>query len=180
MPSMICNRLLFMRENTAVVSNSPLCFPSQLLCKIKKAFLTFTFFHNPFNVISGHYYSYVRPDIRRNEWLRFDDDIVTPVEYSDVVADAYGGSRRRRRKRTRSDSLESTAVTTPVKRRRGLFSRIFSMFGGLFRRATMIGSSSSSVGGCGFGYGGRASSAYMLQYARRSDMPKLYLEDHEQ
>ena len=122
---------------------------------------------------SGHYYSYVRPDIRRNEWFRFDDEFVTPVEYSDVVADAFGGSRRMRRKRTRSDSLDSTAA--PVEQRRGLFQSIFS-FLGLFRRVLSIGSTSSGEG-CRFGYGGRTSSAYMLQYARRSDIPRLYLEE---
>ena len=101
---------------------------------------------------------------------------MTKVDYSDVIADAYGGSRITRRKRSRSDSLEREADVSPVKRRRvGFFQRIFS-FLGLFRRVAMIGSSSSGGGGCGFGYGGRTSNAYMLQYARRSDIPKLYLE----
>ena len=122
--------------------------------------------------ISGHYYSYVRPDIRQTKWFRFDDEFVTEVDYSDVVADAYGGNRRTRRKRSRSDSFESSQQ--PAKRRRGLFQRLLSLFG-FFRRLPMIGSSSG--GGGGFGYGGRASNAYMLQYARRSDIPKLYLED---
>mmetsp|Transcript_1752 Transcript_1752/g.3749 ORF Transcript_1752/g.3749 Transcript_1752/m.3749 type:complete len:784 (-) Transcript_1752:58-2409(-) len=132
---------------------------------------------------SGHYYSYVRPDIRQNEWYRFDDELVTRVDYSDVIADAYGGSRRTRRKRSRTDSveLEGTGDNAPVKRQRrrqGLFQRIFSFFG-LFRRVTtMIGSSNASGGGGGsFGYGGRSSNAYMIQYARRSDIPKLYLEE---
>ena len=122
---------------------------------------------------SGHYYSYVRPDIRTNQWFRFDDEFVTPVAYSEVIADAYGGTRRARRKRRRSDSVESTSV--PVKRRRGLLQRIFSLFGFL-RRVPVIGSNPE---GCGFGYGGRTSNAYMLQYARRSDIPRLYLENDE-
>ena len=131
-----------------------------------------TFLTLQYKSISGHYYSYVRPDIRQNKWFRFDDEFVTEVDYSDVVADAYGGNRRTRRKRSRSDSFE--ASQQPAKRRRGLFQRLLSLFG-FFRRLPMIGSSSG--GGGGFGYGGRASNAYMLQYARRSDIPKLYLED---
>jgi len=124
---------------------------------------------------SGHYYSYVRPDIRQNKWFRFDDEFVTSVDYSDVVADAYGGNRRTRRKRSRSTSFE--VFDAPVKKRRGLFQRLFS-FLGFFRRVPMIGSNSSPGGGSGFGYGGRASNAYMIQYARRSDIPTLYLEDN--
>jgi len=50
---------------------------------------------------------------------------------------------------------------------------------GIFRRVAMIGSNSAGRGGDGggFGYGGRSSNAYMLQYVRRSDIPKLYLEE---
>lgn len=107
---------------------------------------------------SGHYYSYVRPDIRTNDWYRFDDSYVTKVDYSDVVADAFGG--RARRKRSRSVSYSGSE-----KRRRGFFRRMFS-----FGR-------SRSARECGFGYGGRSSSAYMLQYAKRSDIPTLYLEN---
>lgn len=120
---------------------------------------------------AGHYYSYVRPDIRQNEWYRFDDQFVTKVDYEDVVADAYGGNRRARRKRPRSESFESHDA--PAKRQRGLFRRIFSLFG-LFRRVKMIASSRPGGGGGGFGYGGRSSSAYMLQYVRRSDANLLY------
>jgi ubiquitin carboxyl-terminal hydrolase 7 len=107
---------------------------------------------------SGHYYSYVRPDIRTDDWYRFDDSQVTRVEYSEVIADAYGG----RYKRKRSRSVDGNNAR---KKQRGLFSRIFS-----------LGRSSSDGGG--FGYGGRTSSAYMLQYARRSDIPTLYLENN--
>jgi len=107
---------------------------------------------------SGHYYSYVRPDIRTDGWYRFDDSQVTRVEYSEVIADAYGG----RYKRKRSRSVDGNNAR---KKQRGLFSRIFS-----------LGRSSSDGGG--FGYGGRTSSAYMLQYARRSDIPTLYLENN--
>ena len=108
---------------------------------------------------SGHYYSYVRPNIRSDDWYRFDDQQVCRVDYSEVVADAYGGRYRRKRSRRVDGS------NTP-KRRKGLFQRFFT-FGG-----------SSSSGGA-FGYGGRTSSAYMLQYARRSDIPTLYLEDNK-
>lgn len=147
------------------------CYP----CNFLNMFLSLNVIQ-PY-VLSGHYYSYVRPDIRQNDWYRFDDEFVTRVDYSDVIADAYGGSRRIRRKRRRSDSLERGTEYAPVKRQRGIFQRIFS-FLGLFRRVAMIGSNSSAGGG-GCGYGGRTSNAYMIQYARRSHIPKLYLEEDQ-
>ena len=128
---------------------------------------------------SGHYYSYVRPDIRSDVWYRFDDEFVTKVDYSDVVADAYGGCRKTRRKRSRSNSLDNNVddyMPVVTKRRRWGPIRLLL---GIFRRVARIGSSSAERGGDGgsFGYGGRSSNAYMLQYVRRSDIPKLYLEE---
>lgn len=95
----------------------------------------------------GHYYSYVRPDIRRNLWYRYDDDRVTQVSFKDVREDAFGGKKRRR-------SVDETG-----ERRVGFWGRLFQSNGG---------------GGGGFGYGGQRSSAYMLQYVRKSDIPMLY------
>ena len=106
----------------------------------------------------GHYYSYVRPDIRTNDWYRFDDQIVTPVDYNDVIADAYGG----RALRKRATSFDNSSVKSG-KRQGGILRRIFS-FGGFGRENN----------GGEFGYGGRTSSAYMIQYIRRSDVSKLY------
>ena len=118
----------------------------------------------------GHYYSYVRPDIQTNEWYRFDDEFVTRVDFTDVIVDAYGGSCAALRKRSRSDSFES--IDEQQGQRRGLLRRILSLFG-LFRRMTMIRSRTLDRRS-GFGYGGRTSSVYMLQYEHRSDVPKLY------
>ena len=118
------------------------------------------FFFDDMLHTSGHYYSYVRPDIRTNEWYRFDDEFVTNVDYEDVIADAYGGKTRRKRYSSFNGSDYSGK-----KRQRGLLGRIFS-----------FGFGQTMSGECGFGYGGRSSSAYMLQYARRSDIPRLYLE----
>mmetsp|Transcript_29052 Transcript_29052/g.45146 ORF Transcript_29052/g.45146 Transcript_29052/m.45146 type:complete len:384 (+) Transcript_29052:34-1185(+) len=92
---------------------------------------------------SGHYYCYVRPDIRRPLWYRIDDEQVTKVTFSDVICDAYGGLAR---------------ITQRRKRR--FLARLFG-----FRS------------GQTFGYGGRASSAYMLQYVKRSDIPILYNQE---
>ena len=119
---------------------------------------------------AGHYYSYVRPDLQTNEWYRFDDEFVTRVDYTDVIADAYGGSFAATRKRSRSDSFER--IDAHEEQRRGLLRRILSLFG-LFRRMTMIRSRTPDRRS-GFGYGGRTSNAYMLQYVHRLDVPKLY------
>jgi len=95
---------------------------------------------------SGHYYAYVRPDVRRHIWYRFDDDKVSEVTYREVVADAYGGQSRNK------DVQEE---------QKGFIARLF---GG------------GATGGR-FGWGGRTSSAYMLQYVKRSDIPTLFGEE---
>ena len=124
----------------------------------------------------------MRPDVRQTDWLRFDDEIVTPVKYADVVADAYGGNQRTRRKRSRRNGFNRLArVPGAKRRRRDLFRRIFSLFRWFRRVSAMIaGTHSPSVGEYGFGYGGRSSSAYMIQYVRRSEVPKLYLDEREE
>ena len=92
---------------------------------------------------SGHYYAYVRPDARKNEWYRFDDDKVTKVTYREVAADCYG-------------SQSSRIAAREAKE--GLFSKLFRGSGGKY------------------GWGGRTSSAYVLQYVRRESIPMLYDE----
>jgi ubiquitin carboxyl-terminal hydrolase 7 len=95
---------------------------------------------------SGHYYAYVRPDIRSDEWYRFNDHEVVQVSFQEVINDSYGGR-----------------VAQKEKAKRGLLSRVF-----------------GSKHGSSFGWGGRTSSAYMLQYVRRCDIPELYPDEDEQ
>ena len=95
--------------------------------------------------LSGHYYAYVRPDIRKNKWYRFDDDRVTKVSFMDVKADASGGQTRSRKKSSKQKNV-------------GFFGRILGFNGD----------------GGNFGWGGKKSCAYMLQYVRRVDIPTLY------
>jgi len=104
---------------------------------------------------SGHYYAYVRPDIRSDRWYRFDDDKVTPVDFKDVIADSYGGRARRAKKRRAQKQEEQ--------KKKRFFGRLFRGIGG-------------GGGGQPFGWGGRTSSAYMLQYVRRCDISLLYGE----
>jgi ubiquitin carboxyl-terminal hydrolase 7 len=94
---------------------------------------------------SGHYYAYVRPDILRDEWYRFNDHEVVKVSFQEVTNDSYGGR-----------------VAQKEKAERGLLRRVFGLHSG------------------SFGWGGRTSCAYMLQYIRRCDIPKLYPDDEEQ
>lgn len=91
---------------------------------------------------SGHYYAYVRPDIRKNEWYRYDDDRVTQVKYKDVREDAFGGQSSRKINDTRKI--------------------------GLLRRLLHSGQEKR------FGWGGKHSSAYMLQYIKRVDIPLIF------
>ena len=124
----------------------------------------------------GHYYSYVRPELRNNEWYRFDDEFVARVEWVDVVADAYGGKSSSRH---RSMNVNLKPTDAPSTRPRGLFWPILALLR-LIKRATMIGSNSAPSLGRGFGYGGETSNAYMLQYVRRADIPMLYLEERDE
>mmetsp|Transcript_12794 Transcript_12794/g.25539 ORF Transcript_12794/g.25539 Transcript_12794/m.25539 type:complete len:438 (+) Transcript_12794:3-1316(+) len=99
---------------------------------------------------AGHYYAYVRPDIRKNVWYRIDDSRIMKVRYQDVEIDATGllPAAYAPRKRT----VEGGNVG-PIR-----------WFGRLLRRQDRID----------HGYGGRESSAYVLQYVRRKDIPILY------
>jgi len=106
---------------------------------------------------SGHYYAYVRPDVRSDQWYRFDDDTVTQVDYEDVRADSSGGRARGKKRRKRGSQKEG-------QKNRRFLGRLFRSFGG------------GGGSGGGFGWGGRTSSAYMLQYVRRCDIPLLYDE----
>jgi hypothetical protein len=93
----------------------------------------------------GHYYCYVRPDIRKDTWYRFNDDIVEKVSLQDVLDDAYGGR-----------------IGAAKTKKAG---------GGFFGRLKRILLSNP---GDSFGYGGRTSNAYVLQYARRAHQSMLY------
>lgn len=46
----------------------------------------------------GHYYAYVRPDIEKDEWYRFNDHNVDKVTFEDVVMDAFGGKGKHAKK----------------------------------------------------------------------------------
>lgn len=102
----------------------------------------------------GHYYSYVRPDIRKDDWYRFNDDIVEKVTIQEVLDDAYGG------RVLNSDKLVGDGSKGGNGRPGGLF--------GWVRRIVR------NIPGDSFGYGGRTSNAYVIQYARRADQSMLY------
>ena len=92
---------------------------------------------------SGHYYAYVRPDVRSDRWYRFNDHIAEAVTFDDVVADSYGGATPKRSKQKKKKFWQR-------------------LFGG--------------NGGASFGYGGRTSNAYVLQYVKRIEVSNLYGE----
>lgn len=104
---------------------------------------------------AGHYYAYVRPDVRKDTWYRFNDHIVNSVSFDEVFNDARGG------RAPTTVSLSDDGEVEPRKKKNP-FQRIFSAFTG---------------GGSSYGYGGRTSNAYVLQYVKRSDIPMLYDDD---
>jgi ubiquitin carboxyl-terminal hydrolase 7 len=95
---------------------------------------------------SGHYYSYIRPDVETDDWYRFNDDVLQKVELKDVLSDSYGGPLYLDGKKNE-------------KKGAGILARIRSIF---------------LTNGPSYGFGGATSNAYVLQYVRRSDIPMLY------
>lgn len=110
---------------------------------------------------SGHYYSYVRPDVRSDDWYRLNDAVVTKVQFEDVIRDAYG---ERQTPRVKQINEQSTTGSAKGKAFVGFFRNIF-------------GFMSNQNNDGGYGYGGPESSAYVLQYIRRCDIAKLYDSD---
>eukprot|EP00934_Nitzschia_sp_Nitz4_P004264 Nitzschia sp. Nitz4//scaffold212_size37733//1873//3071//NITZ4_007728-RA/size37733-augustus-gene-0.5-mRNA-1//1//CDS//3329542007//4254//frame0 len=100
---------------------------------------------------TGHYYSYVRPDLNQNRWFRFNDDIVSEVSLAEVMGDSFGG-------RMNKDDSQNTS-------RGAVWSRLFQRCKNSLHRCQP------------FGYGGESANAYVLQYVKRSEIPKLYPKD---
>ena len=88
----------------------------------------------------GHYYAYVRPDVEKDEWYRFNDHDVQKVTFDEVIMDTFGGKAKHSKN--------------------GLHRRI----GRIFRNGN------KNL----FGWGGKTSNAYVVQYVQRSNIPVLY------
>jgi len=115
---------------------------------------------------SGHYYAYVRPDVRQPDWYRFNDDIVQSVSWDEVVRDAYGG-KYSVPAAAKDDTTEKDEHEKSPKKREGCFVRRF--IRGIFGQGNSSGSQDDP-----YGYGGPTSNAYVLQYVRQCDIPRLY------
>ena len=119
----------------------------------------------------GHYYAYVRPDVRNDRWYRFNDDIVEEVPFEDVQRDAFGGRVNRRQLLISSESSssvddENSKGTVVTIKKKGLFGKL--------RQSLLRKGRKRSPKNNKFGWGGETSNAYILQYVRRSDIPMLY------
>jgi ubiquitin C-terminal hydrolase len=110
---------------------------------------------------SGHYYSYVRPDIHTNDWYRFNDEIHTKVQFADVTRDAYGGM------------VESNPAIAQTNDETKAGNRLTRFFRGIF------GIKNDGNNDSRYGYGGIKANAYVLQYIRRSDIAKLFDSDSD-
>jgi len=114
---------------------------------------------------SGHYYAYVRPDVRQPDWYRFNDDIVQSVSWDEVVRDAYGGKFSA--PAAAKDDTTKEDENAKSQKREGCFVRRF--IRGIFGQGNSSGSQDDP-----YGYGGPTSNAYVLQYVRQCDIPRLY------
>lgn len=97
---------------------------------------------------SGHYYAYVRPNVLSEDWYRFNDHVVTKVSLDEVFVDCYGG--------------KTSICNTNNWPSKGLLQWFKSIF---------------QPKEDPFGFGGRTSNAYVVQYVRRCEIPSLYLLD---
>jgi ubiquitin carboxyl-terminal hydrolase 7 len=88
---------------------------------------------------SGHYYSYIRPDITKNVWYRYDDDRVTLVSFQQVREDSFGGS----------------STSKNENHKQGWSQWFFNH-------------------GFSFGMKQNGSSAYVLQYVKKREIPFLW------
>jgi ubiquitin carboxyl-terminal hydrolase 7 len=112
---------------------------------------------------SGHYYSYVRPDVtKHNCWYRFNDDQVERVDVRQVLQDAFGGARAINVDKG-GEEMEDFAANTS--------NNIWSWWR---RQLPWLFPTSAARSEHSFGYGGLTSNAYVLQYIRRRDIPLLY------
>jgi hypothetical protein len=109
---------------------------------------------------SGHYYTYVRPDVTRNDWYRFNDNEVTKVDVTQVLQDAYGGKRSLRNLNSDQHEVDNDKINV-----------------WWMRLQQLLPWHSSSNFKASFGFGGPTANAYVLQYVKRRDIPFLYLRD---
>lgn len=110
---------------------------------------------------AGHYYAYVRPNMESDQWYRLNDNIVEKVTFEEVGMDGFGGRVDRH---TIGATSQSPTSPSSGYGRNGVLKRV----GRLLRRSSGLGRTSH------YGWGGKTSNAYILQYVRRSDVPMLY------
>ncbi|KAL7578389.1 hypothetical protein ACA910_012789 [Epithemia clementina (nom. ined.)] len=116
----------------------------------------------------GHYYAYVRPKIDEDVWYRFNDDIVTPVSFEEVVADATGGRVKLGGGGGENDPVIAASDSSKSNRKgTSLINQIRQFF-----------SFPKSVESSSYGFGGSTSNAYVFQYVQRSAVPELYNHHH--
>jgi Ubiquitin carboxyl-terminal hydrolase len=129
---------------------------------------------------SGHYYAYVRPNVQTNEWYRFDDDRVTRVSFQDVIEDAFGGHV------VKQNAKHDTCQTTRWEKKKGKEGKNAGFWNihVWWKRVVRVGGGgdetrSKRSGLLEYGWGGRMSSAYMLQYVKRSEISLLYHDEQD-
>jgi ubiquitin carboxyl-terminal hydrolase 7 len=135
----------------------------------------------------GHYYAYVRPDIQSNAWYRCNDDVIESVDLKHALCDSYGGQQQPsliQQRLLQSEQDESSSldvgseveISTPKQddskkvTEKGFWRRLIgNLFGSSSENYAKDDDASPT-----FGFGGPTSSAYVLQYVRRSAVPRLY------
>jgi hypothetical protein len=116
----------------------------------------------------GHYYSYVNLGIGKkskdggDDWWRFDDEIVEPVEWRIVEEDSFGGKGLGTNPPSNDEAWQTCVKKTKdQKDKPNCVQRLLNKVTG---KTTTNDDS----------YGGTTACAYLLQYVKESDVERLY------
>jgi ubiquitin C-terminal hydrolase len=128
---------------------------------------------------SGHYYAYVRPNPLSEQWFRCNDELIDAVTWEEVALDAFGG---RYEPSVESQEVEEQQEPPIMKIVGGqpLFASVEKQANPLvrflccLRRRLRLRKGRSSPFADPYGFGGRTSSAYVLQYVRRCQIDVLF------
>jgi Ubiquitin carboxyl-terminal hydrolase len=133
---------------------------------------------------SGHYYAYVRPNPLSEQWFRCNDELIDAVTWEEVARDAFGGRYEPPESQQEEKQQEQQPpMMTMMGGGQPLFGSVEKPTNPLVRffcylrhrlRLREDRSSSSSIFTDPYGFGGRTSSAYVLQYVRRCQIDFLF------
>jgi ubiquitin C-terminal hydrolase len=133
---------------------------------------------------SGHYYAYVRPNPLSEQWYRCNDELIDAVTWEEVALDAFGGRYEPplESQQDEQQQQQQQQQQPPMLMGGGqpLFASVEKQANPLvrflcyLRRSLRLRKGRSSSCADQYGFGGRTSSAYVLQYVRWCQIDILF------